>query len=385
MKVGVLIDRLNVGGVEKTAINEVITLRKLGYEAYLLILSRNSVMDVSTVFHDELSNTPIIYLEDFIPKIFRFSFKFPGFAFFSFFHLSYALLLSIYYNWKQYDYILSHSSYTTFTALGAKIFCKVPYFIYFWDPISFIVTRVYKKTFPKPLLVAISYLGMFLDMLLVKNAKNVITAGTTHHDYFKKYCNDSKLVVAHPGVSFYTKSETKNNKEKVLMVTTWKEGKQPEYVFELVKALPTLKLQLLGAWKDQTEKKRFLEKIIRLGFKNNIEIIPRADSITLGKYYKEALVLLTTNLEKGFGMPVLEAAACGTSFIVPNGSGVCSIFQHGVHGYFSEEKNTQEIVKYIQAFLKDKKLAQNLGDKAYGVAKSGFTWEDHIKRITLLF
>ena len=68
MKIGVLIDRLNVGGVEKIAIEEVRALIEAGHDAYLVVLRRKAV--VENAFPDLLKDVPVIYLDDRLPSIF---------------------------------------------------------------------------------------------------------------------------------------------------------------------------------------------------------------------------------------------------------------------------------------------------------------------------
>ena len=59
MKIGVLIDRLNFGGVEKIAIEEVAALRKINEDAHLLILRRKAVVFV--IIHYAHSHQPKLY------------------------------------------------------------------------------------------------------------------------------------------------------------------------------------------------------------------------------------------------------------------------------------------------------------------------------------
>jgi len=44
MKIGILIDRLNVGGVEKIAVQEVRALKEMNIDATLLVLSRKTIV-----------------------------------------------------------------------------------------------------------------------------------------------------------------------------------------------------------------------------------------------------------------------------------------------------------------------------------------------------
>ncbi len=83
IKIGILIDRLNVGGVEKIAIEQVRALRNIGEDAVLIVLRRKAVIEGA--FSDILEGVPIEYLDDRLPSWLRGSFNFPIFHFFAFF------------------------------------------------------------------------------------------------------------------------------------------------------------------------------------------------------------------------------------------------------------------------------------------------------------
>src|ERR1700730_15121236 len=104
MKIGVLIDRLNVGGIEKIAIEEVKALRELGEDAHLLVLRRAAL--VEGAFSDLIENVPITYLDDKLPPFLRFSFRIPLFYFFSLFHMTYPVLLAMTVRRGEYDFVL---------------------------------------------------------------------------------------------------------------------------------------------------------------------------------------------------------------------------------------------------------------------------------------
>lgn len=381
MKIGVLIDRLNVGGVEKCAIQEVRAMRKMGIDATLLVLSRRAV--VEGAHKDLLEGQPVDYLEDRIPSPLRLDFKFPVFAFFSFFHFSYSFLLPIFIKNFEYDYILSHGSYTSFSAIGLKKLRRIPYSVYFWDPIDYIVKRVYRDKIPNTILSILSWIARFLDKLIVSNADHVFVPGEVFIDYFMNECGckREKIKVVHPGTVLG--KPTSNKGKHVLMVTTWKEGKNPNYVFEIVKRMPELKIKMAGGWLDQGMLESFKKKTADYGFQNNIELLGEANENRLLKLYPEAMVQLTTNLEKGFGMPVIEAAACGTVSIVPLGSGVCSVFENGVDAFYTDERDTAAIVRNIQSLVSDHKRAVSMGIKAYERVRKGHTWEAHSQKILM--
>src|SRR3989344_6911146 len=84
IKVGVVIDQLLPGGVQKTAIEEVKNLRKLGCSASLLILMRKGFEKKSQYL---VKDIPFEFLSDRYPKLLQKSFKLPFFTFLSTLHL----------------------------------------------------------------------------------------------------------------------------------------------------------------------------------------------------------------------------------------------------------------------------------------------------------
>ena len=101
----------------------------------------------------------------------------------------------------------------------------------------------------------------------------------------------------------------------------------------------------------------------------------------LGEYYSKALVLLQTNDDKGFGMPALEAASCGTTFIVPKGQGVCNHFINEVDGFYTNEKDTEAIIDYLSLLMKNNKLAMRMGIHAFNSVGENYTWKNHARSL----
>lgn len=79
-------------------------------------------------------------------------------------------------------------------------------------------------------------------------------------------------------------------------------------------------------------------------------------------------------------MQTLEAAGCGACVIVPRGSGVADLFEHGINGYFPEEDNFSEAVKYTRAVFSDLNKAEEMGKKAWELAEN-YTWPNYTKNL----
>jgi len=377
MKIGVLIDRLNVGGVEKVAIEEVRSLRSLGEDAYLVILRREAT--VEGAFSDLINDIPIIYLDDRLADFLKLSFKFPIFNFFSFFHISYPLFIPLVVKKNEFEYLISHSTYTSFTAITIKKFNKIKYSAFIWDPIGYILNRVYSKKISTHLLTILSYIARFLDKQIVSNSDVVLVGGIAHNAYLKGLNSQKEIKVIPPSTYPLDKIPTEK-KDYILMVTAWKGGKNPEYIFELLKKLPGIKIKMVGRWIDNNYKEEFEAKIRKANLTKNIDVVGGVNEKDLSKYYAEALLLLLTNYE-AFGMPALEAAGHGTTFIITKGSGVCSLFQDKIDGFYTEEKDTQTIIEYIELLRKDKNLAVEMGRHAWKTVRNKYDWQKHAEQL----
>lgn len=372
-RIGILIDRLNVGGVEKIAIEEVKALRGLGEEAYLVVLRRKGVVD--NAFLDLRKNLPTVFLDDRLPLFLKFSFKFPVFSFFSFFHLTYPFLMPLVVKNDEFDYFIVHGTYTAFTAISLKKIRNISFSTFIWDPIGYILERVYSERF-SIFMSTLKIAAHVLDSLIVNNSDYVLVGGKAHNEYIEKL--NQKVVIKEipPSVRPLGKLE-KQKKDYVLMVTAWKRGKEPEYIFNLVEKTPTIRIVMVGKWLDASYKREFQNAVVNKKFSKNIEIVGEVSEKELSNYYSNATVLIQTNDDRGFGMPALEAAGHGTTFIIPKGQGVCNLFQNGVDGYFTNERDTKEITRLLKTLIENKQLAVNMGKKAWEKVIKNYSWERH--------
>lgn len=373
MRTAVVIDRLNVGGVEKIAIEQV---RALGKDAVLIVLRRKGV--VENAFPDLLKEIPVLYLDDRLPSWARFSTKFPFFHFFESFHLTYPFLLPFVVKKHEFDYLIVHGTYTCFSALTLKRFKHIPFSGFIWDPIGYILGRVYKTQMPPVLFSLLMAVANVLDTWIIKGSDVILVGGAAHNEYFKHVDPNVEIVSIAPSVHLTPLKKVKKQ-DFVLMVTAWKRGKHPEYIFELLKRLPKLTIKMVGKWLEDEYLKEFQAMVAQEKMTKRIEIVGPVDEDELGKYYQESLVLLQTNDDRGFGMPALEAAAHQTTFIIPEGQGVCELFSNGDDGYFTRERDTDTIVKHLQHLLSNPTDAARMGYVAWEKVKANYSWENHAK------
>ena len=375
VKIGVLIDRLNIGGVEKIAIEEVKSLIDIGEDAYLLVLSRKAV--VKDAFADLLKNIPVVYLDDRLPKIFKFSFKIPGFYFFSFFHLTYPFLLPFVIKKKEYDIIISHNIYTTFSALSLSKLNAIPYAVYIWDPLSYNLKKTYNKGFIYNIMFFVLFLGKRIDKILVNNSMLVFVSGYIHYSQLKSIIKDDKKIKLIPLGHAYLREIKNFRGDYIFIATAWKEGKGLENLLNIIQQIPNCELKVGGKWIHREYRNKIESIIKNLKISNKVKLLGEISEQELNDSYINARVTVIMNDEPGFGMPVLEAASNGCTFIVTETSGVAYFFEKNKDGFFYKYEDYITLKSYLIKLLNNERLAYDMGKNAWKKVKENYTWQKH--------
>jgi glycosyltransferase involved in cell wall biosynthesis len=88
--------------------------------------------------------------------------------------------------------------------------------------------------------------------------------------------------------------------------------------------------------------------------------------------YSASKVLLYPSLYEGFGLPILEAMACGTPVITSNNSSIPEIGKDAV--VYAEPGDVQDIEDKLSKIFTDEEMKKNLSEKGIERARE-FTWE----------
>ncbi|MFH1905643.1 MAG: glycosyltransferase family 4 protein [bacterium] len=381
MKIAVLIGRIaQIGGVLIAAFEEVRYLRKLGYDAELVVLK-----ETNFAYQDLADDIPIRFLSREFSWIFKKSFRIPFFSFFSLFHLTAPIAASRVIKNNEYDIVIVHETYNCFSALALKKKRGIPFIAFLWDPITYILPRVYKQRFLGNFLFLLMPLARYLDKKIVEEADSVILGSNVHKNKFKGLGNIEKteLEIIPPGC-YPLQELPKERKGYILALTKWDIGKNPCFLLNVLKYLKNkeVKMVVAGNWVQQHVYDEFIKKAKEYNLLDRIEITGRIDEKTKKEFLSEALVLVHPIFE-AFGMMCLEAAGCGCSFIIPKGSGVTDLFINGEHGYFPEEGDLGKYVKKIDYLIDNPDTAFEMGRGAWEVAKKN-TWKEHAIKISEL-
>ncbi|MDP8261800.1 MAG: glycosyltransferase family 4 protein [Candidatus Ancaeobacter aquaticus] len=372
MKIAILIDQLIPGGVQKIAVKEVQYLRLMGVDATLLVIMR--VKDQEK-YISMLEGVPCEYISDRYPKYLRRTIKLPVFHFLSTLHLLSPYLAPRYINKNEYDCIMSHNTTTCLTAQMLWRKKKIPYIAFVWDPMNYILTKVYSRTLLRGLFPFLSPFVRKIEYSFLRDATLVLTGSNVHSEFLhKKHDIDSEIL--YPGCVFSKKIPEKRG-DHMLALTRWDNDKKPHMLLDLIRNLPDAKLMMVGTWTKKDDYKEFLLNIQKYNLQDRVKIIDSFGDNTLSDFGREARFFIHPNFE-AFGMGALELAAHGCPMIIPKGSGVGEIFQNDVHGLFPEKENYDQFEIAVTKLLNDERCAYEMGRSAWKRAKE-YSWENHAR------
>lgn len=382
MKIGILIDELAPGSAPKLIGQSIRRLTKMGYMCEGLVLVNNKLQEeFSEIYNYHLKDAKVRYLFDEAPHwVSYLDFKFPGFSFFSLHHILAFFLAPFIIKKKEYDIIIAYSQYSSFTAWSLKIFKEIPYLLLVWDPSTYTLRKIYKKTPLRFLYPVLYILAFILDKFSTKGARALITSGRLHHKRFKKI-SGKPLEDLYPGCFPKETFVSYGQREKaILTYDRWDIGHKPHIFLDLLENIDgDIKLKIGGFWHPEIIKEDFLKEIRKRNLENRIELLGPLDEEKIIELCSQVVLHVHPN-EEAFGMQTLEAAACGCCIVIPKGSGVTDLFEQGVHGYFPEKGNFAELMKYVKIIFSDLEKAEEMGKRAREVAKN-YTWSGYAKRL----
>lgn len=115
-----------------------------------------------------------------------------------------------------------------------------------------------------------------------------------------------------------------------------------------------------------------LARIENRGMTGRFVFAGRIPELTLPSFYKGAIALLFPSLYEGFGLPVIEAMACGTPVITSNTTSLPEVA--GEAALLVNPESVEEIASAIRRLLTDSCLQEDLRTRGYTQAAK-FTWE----------
>ena len=134
--------------------------------------------------------------------------------------------------------------------------------------------------------------------------------------------------------------------------------------------VPDLKLVIAGEWDERYPEARQLAA--RLGLRDQVIFAGPVSEADLPALYSGALLFVFPSLYEGFGLPVLEAMACGTPVVCSNTSSLPEVA--GNAALLVNPRDVTALADALSRAANDQDLRQTLREQ--GLAQAGqFSWE----------
>lgn len=113
-----------------------------------------------------------------------------------------------------------------------------------------------------------------------------------------------------------------------------------------------------------------------------VHFIGFADETDLPALYSGAVCFAFPSLYEGFGLPILEAMACGTPVVTSNVSSLPEVA--GDAALMVNPYNTEEIAEAIRRLIYDQALRESLIEKGYNQVKK-FSWDKSAQQLIQIY
>lgn len=166
----------------------------------------------------------------------------------------------------------------------------------------------------------------------------------------------------------------RRRRDFLLFVGTLSPRKNLEHLLRAYSRLPTAlraryPLYLAGApgWNLES----FQHTVERLKLGNSLNLLGYVNDTELLRLYNEATMLIFPSLHEGFGIPILEAMACGCPVVTSNVSSMPEV--GGEAAFYVDPQSVTSMTRAIRKILTDAALRQRLSRKGM-IQAAKFSW-----------
>ncbi len=245
-------------------------------------------------------------------------------------------------------------------------------------------------TYPKSVSKFFYYYYKYTIPRVLKIADRVITISEfSKTEIIKNYpFVKDKIKVVYNGIDTEKFYQSKNqDKEKYLLFVGSLNPRKNIInlikAFEKIVSKEEIKLKIVGKFSDIYSLSKDEQEVLQIAKKNNrIIFLENVEDKQLVKLYQNALVFVFPSIYEGFGLPPLEAMACGTPVIASNIASLVEVC--GDSALYIEPFNIDDIANKIDLLLEDINLQNQLIKNGFKRVEK-FTWEKSAKEHLKVF
>ncbi|GAI19716.1 unnamed protein product, partial [marine sediment metagenome] len=226
-----------------------------------------------------------------------------------------------------------------------------------------------------------------LDKHYIKRASHIIAVSQNTRKDLIKYLKipDGKMSVIYNGInhSIFKPYDVRIlDKPYILYIGSERPRKNLGRLFEAFAKLkgefPELKLVKVGVFgRSEGYRRNVMRKLASLGITQDVFFVALVSELDLAHYYSSASLLAYPSLYEGFGLPPLEAMACGCPVVTSNTSSMPEVV--GKAGIMVDPYDTDSLAQAMRRVLTDDKLREDMVGKGLEQAKR-FSWEETARK-----
>ncbi len=231
-------------------------------------------------------------------------------------------------------------------------------------------------------ILAIIERGFFL---LYKKSCFISISKSTGQELFNLGVSYSNIKIINPGLSYTTYLPGPKQKEALIVyLGRLKKYKRVDLLLkvfkDIIRLIPKIRLVIIGIGND----KKRLEKLTqRLKLDSYVSFLGFLSEKEKAKWFQRAWVTVQPSIKEGWGLTVVEAAACGTPTIASNAPGLKDSILNEKTGWLFEKNNFNQLKNLIIEVLINKEKREKAGQEAIKFAKK-FSWDQTARAVDKL-
>jgi glycosyltransferase involved in cell wall biosynthesis len=174
-------------------------------------------------------------------------------------------------------------------------------------------------------------------------------------------------------ILFVGNSEDRNKGARYLLEALHPLRHRLQFHLTFLDHRPADQLKLVQALKDKYR----LDK--------NITVLPHADTEELVRLYCRSQIVACPSLYEGFGLPAVEAMACGVPVVATSAGALSEIVEDGVSGILVPPGDAHALNDALRRLLSDPDLCRRMGEAGRQRAVEYFTWRQTAMRTAKVY
>lgn len=227
------------------------------------------------------------------------------------------------------------------------------------------------------------YWTFFVYLSVLRSKKILAVSEFSKNELTKFFPNSSKkIIVTFESVdnkNFYKDTNLPDNnmsRNYALSVATLSPHKNFEMLLKAIKKIKDEKkiiIPLLLVGNKDRSTKTLLSMIENLGIQNQVKLIGFVTNDELRSIYSNAALFVLPSIYEGFGLPVLEAMACGCPVLCSNAGSLPEV--GGSAAIYFDPFDLNDIAKKLEQLWKTKDSLNEIISNGY-VNVTRFSWEN---------